>query len=105
MTTPPAIATPAPDRWVVEPRAFLAGAVPVTNAARVYDAAPDLGVGIAVGHPWQPFRWRASLDAQLATGVGAGADLSFYRFGVGADFVWREHVVTALDIGPILRRI
>jgi hypothetical protein len=101
-----AVSTAAPDRsWVAEPRAFLGGAVPVTNAARVYGGAPDLGVGVAVGHPGARLRWRASFDAQLAMEVGAGASLSFYRVGLGAAFTWRDHLLTALDLGPILRRL
>jgi len=100
------VSTAAPERtWVAEPRAFLGGAVPGTNAARVYGGAPDLGVGVAVGHPGARLRWRASFDAQLALEVPAGASLSFYRVGLGAAFTWRDHLLTALDLGPIWRRL
>jgi hypothetical protein len=98
--------TATPERsWVAEPRAFVGGAVPMTNAARVYGGAPDLGVGIAVGHRGARFRWRGSVDAQLALEVPARASLSFYRVGLGAAFTWRDHLLTALDLGPILRRL
>jgi hypothetical protein len=66
---------------------------------------PSPGVRVAVGHPGSRLRWRASFDAQLAANVGAGASLSFYRFGLGPAFTWREHLLTALDLGPLLRRI
>jgi hypothetical protein len=101
-----AVSTAAPERsWVLEPRAFLGVAVPVNYAARLYGGASDLGVGVAVGHPGARLRWRASFDAQLAADVGAGASLSFYRVGLGAAFTWRDHLLTALDVGPSLRHI
>lgn len=91
--------------WVVEPRAFAGGDAPTGDAARLYGAAPDLGVGVAVGRLGARLRWRASLEAQLATGVGAGAALSFYRLDLGAALTWRDHILTALDLGPTLRHL
>jgi hypothetical protein len=91
--------------WDIEPRAFVGGAAPTGDAARIYGAAPDLGVGVALGRRGARLRWRASFDAQVAAGVAAGASLSFYRVDLGAAFTWRDHLVTAVDLGPILRRL
>ena len=109
MTGRPAWAAPSFDPtsgvWVAEPRAFVGGVVPVGDAARIYGGALGLGIGAAFGRPESRLRWRTSLEAQLATDVGAGASLSVYRAALGAAFAWRGHLLTALDLGPSLRRL
>jgi hypothetical protein len=91
--------------WVLEPRAFVGAAAPTGDAARLYSGAPNLGVGVALGRLGARMRCRASFDAELATGVGAGASLSFYRLDLGAAFTWRDHVETAVDVGPSWRHL
>ncbi|MDB4979607.1 MAG: hypothetical protein JWM82_359 [Myxococcales bacterium] len=100
----PAPSLPA-SRWVLEPRAFLGGALVLGDARELYGAAPDVGVGIAVGRPGARLRWRASLDLQPALDVGPGASITLLRTNLGAAFTWRQHLVTALEAGPIFRRI
>jgi len=92
-------------RWVLEPRAFVGGAIVLGDARELYDAAPDVGVGIALGRPGARLRWRASLDAQPSLDVGPGISITLLRTNLGAAFTWRRHLVTALEAGPILRRI
>jgi hypothetical protein len=50
-------------------------------------------------------RWRASLDVQPAPDAGPGVSITLLRTNLGAAFTWRRHLVTALEAGPILRRI
>jgi hypothetical protein len=99
-----AVSQPAP-RWVLEPRAFAGGAVVLGDARELYGAAPDIGVGIAVGRPGARLRWRASLDVQPAPDAGPGVAITLLRANLGAAFTWGKHLVTALEAGPILRRI
>ncbi len=100
----PTPSQPAP-RWVLEPRAFAGGAVVLGDARQLYKAAPDLGAGIAVGRPGARLRWRASLDVQPAVDAGPGVSITLLRANLGAAFTWRRRLVTALEAGPILRRI
>jgi hypothetical protein len=100
------VSEPAPQpRWVLEPRAFVGGAFVLGDARELYGAAPDVGVGVAVGRPGARLRWRASLDVQPAPDVGPGVSITLLRANLGAAFTWRRHLVTALEAGPILRRI
>jgi hypothetical protein len=92
-------------RWVLEPRAFVGGALVLGDARELYGAAPDLGLGIAVGRPGARLRWRASLDLQPAPSIGPGISITLLRANLGVAFTWRRHLVTALEAGPILRRI
>ncbi len=101
-----AVSQPAPPpRWVLEPRAFVGGALLLGDARELYTAAPDVGVGVAVGRPGARLRWRASLDVQPALDVAPGASVTLLRTNLGAAFTWRQHLVTALEAGPIVRRI
>jgi hypothetical protein len=100
------VSQPAPQpRWVLEPRAFVGGALVLGDVRELYGAAPDVGVGIALGRPGARLRWRASLDVQPALEVGPGISITLFRTNLGAAFTWRRHLVTALEAGPILRRI
>jgi hypothetical protein len=99
-----ALSQPAP-RWVLEPRGFAGAAVVLGEARQLYGAAPDVGVGIAVGRPGGRLRWRASLDLQPAPDAGPGVSIALLRANLGAAFTWRTHLVTALEAGPVLRRI
>jgi hypothetical protein len=93
----PAVSVVAPaSAWAVEPRALIGGAWPLGSAARLYGGAIDLGVGVGVGLANSPLRWRATADTRLGMAVGAGASLSLHRLG---------HIVTALEVGPTLRRL
>jgi hypothetical protein len=101
-----AVSQPAPPpRWVLEPRAFVGGALVLGDARQLYGAAPDVGVGLAVGRPGARLRWRASFDVQPAPDAGPGISITLLRANLGAAFTWRRHLVTALEAGPIVRRI
>ncbi|HEX4405068.1 MAG TPA: hypothetical protein VH560_09590 [Polyangia bacterium] len=92
-------------RWVLEPRAFAGGALLLGKARELYTGAPDVGLGVAVGRPGATLRWRASLDIQPAPDVGPGVSITLLRANLGAAVTWRRRLVTALEAGPILRRI
>jgi hypothetical protein len=101
-----AVSQPAPPpRWVLEPRAFVGAALVLGDARELYGAAPDIGVGVAVGRQGTRLRWRASLDVQPAPDAGPGVSITLLRANLGAAFTWRRRLVTALEAGPILRRI
>jgi hypothetical protein len=100
------VSQPAPQpRWVLEPRAFVGAAFVLGDARQLYGTAPDVGAGVAVGRPGARLRWRASFDLQVAPDAGPGVSIALLRTNLGAAFTWRRHLVTALEAGPILRRI
>jgi hypothetical protein len=87
----------------LQPRAFVGASTPVGDASRISDAALDLGLGGTLGQG--RFRGRATLAGRRGLGVGDGASLTFFRFGLGVDArVWRS-LELALEAGPSIRRI
>lgn len=101
-----AVSQPAPPpRWVLAPRAFVGGALVLGDARQLYGAAPDVGVGLALGRPGAKLRWRASFDVQPAPNAGPGISITLLRANLGAALTWRGRLLTALEAGPIVRRI
>jgi hypothetical protein len=91
--------------WSFEPRAFLGGVFPLGEPRRLFGQAGELGLGVALGRLNGRIRARVLVGLEPALGVGGGASITIARASFGAERVWRRRLVTALDVGAVLRRI
>jgi hypothetical protein len=98
-------AAEAAPRWRLEPRGGLEANVTLGDARRVIHQTLGLTAGVAVGRDGSPLRWRAGVGLAPFTDVGPGASLALVRAEVGVERAWRPHVLTAFELGGVVRRL
>ena len=96
--------TTAP-RWLFEPGARLNVDLPVGDARALIHRALGVGLTLSAGREGSAHHWRAALELEPVTDVGPGASLQLARAQLGVERLWRRHLVTALELGGVLRRL
>jgi hypothetical protein len=95
----------APPRWLFEPGARLNVDFPIGDARSLIHWALGAGLSLSAGREGSAHRWRASFELEPVTDIGPGASLELLRAQLGFERLWRRHLVTALDLGGVFRRL
>jgi hypothetical protein len=91
--------------WRFHPGARVILDFPVGDARLLIGRALGVGLSLSVGPEGSAHRGRVSLGIQPLTDVGPGASLQLLSAQVGAERWWRRRLVTALELGGVLRHL
>jgi hypothetical protein len=79
--------------------------LPIGDARSLIHWALGGGLSLSARREGDAHRWRASLEVEPVTDVGPGASLQLARAQLGAERLWRGHLLTAFDLGGVFRRL